>query len=260
MLILISIVAAGLSGLAQEEVVRTAPQTVTATARQDCMYGGQPVACSQPAPTTPAVQVSDDAEEDENPWNAAMRNNFQPTTAQTNPQEPPEGGYHRNGGLRGTAAAEQNTAPSTANQPFDWSRGARRQASGSTAPSITGEYAAALSGIDRAGTDRDAVPEWAFADPASWESDQCGDGTSEPSNVCRRNARNRLAIARSEQATAAERDGSTSAQRPSRCRQVNEPSQNGGPASASLVCGNGDTDALLDMMRERAERVAVPGN
>lgn len=258
MLALISLLIATPALPVQDEIVRTAPVANAAYARQDCMFGGQPVACPTPVPTAPVVPAAPTAEDDENPWTTVVEANFENTRPAAS--GPSEGGYHRNGGLRGTAAAEQNTAPSTANQPFDWSRGARRQASGSTAPSITGEYAAALSGIDRAGTDRDAVPEWAFADPASWESDQCGDGTSEPSNVCRRNARNRLAIARSEQATAAERDGSTSAQRPSRCRQVNEPSQNGGPASASLVCGNGDTDALLDMMRERAERVAVPGN
>ncbi|WP_426029014.1 hypothetical protein [Brevundimonas sp. TWP2-3-4b2] len=40
---------------------------------------------------------------------------------------------------------------------------------------------------------------------------------------------------------------------------MNEPARDGMPASSSLVCGNGDTEALLDNMRERATRVMTPG-
>ena len=39
----------------------------------------------------------------------------------------------------------------------------------------------------------EAVPVWAFSDPARWETSQCGAGGDD---ACRRQARNRLAMAR----------------------------------------------------------------
>jgi len=277
MLILLSFLAASVSG-PQDEIVRTAPQTVTATARQDCMYGGQPVACPTPVATTPAVPVAD---EDENPWMTVVDANFENTRGDAS--GPPERGYHRNSRIRGTAAAEQNasqptptprlnwsagarrdgsSAPQGAAQPFDWSAGARGEASGSNAPAAAGEYTAAFYGSSTAAADRNAVPQWAFDDPAKWETDQCGDGTSEPSAQCRRNARNRLASARAEAAIdpAPIRDAATPQARSSACRTVNEPARNGMAAASSIVCGNGDQEALLETMRRRAAQMTVPGN
>ena len=297
MLVLISLLAAVPSCSAQDEIVRTGPPAVTATARQDCMFGGQPVACPQPVsvtnvPFTAAAPETEDEDEDDNPWNSVLNANFENTTTnRPSPLAPPEGGYSRSRGNRGTASYDANAPqPTTPARPrvfvsdpnqngnrisapasegvtptqgaaprFNWSAGAENVAS--RAPYPAAEYTAGFYTANGASADSDAVPQWAFGDPDRYELDQCGPGTSEPSAQCRRNARNRLASARAEAAVSSEptRDAAQAEARGSGCRTVNEPARDGMPASSSLVCGNGDTEALLSNMRERATRVMTPG-
>lgn len=94
------------------------------------------------------------------------------------------------------------------------------------------------------------VPAWAFTDRARWERTQCGET---PDEACLRTARNRLAIARAEQAEAApvERAGPA----PERCRNVWTPAAEGVGGSFSRICGDeGASAQLLEDMRRRDEQ------
>ncbi len=283
MLVVLSLLASIVGAPAQDEIVRAGP-AYTAHVEQACMYGGQPVACPQPAPVEPAAPAADEDEErSDNPWDVVTTGNFENTTTnRPDAQPPPEGGYSRSRGIRGTASFDPNAPPTTSasrrrvfvNDPdrdrdqtapsspeaapatgepapaFDWSARAR---SGQQTPYPAAEYQA---GADPA--DRDRVPAWAFGDPERYELDQCGPGTSEPTALCRRNARNRLASARAE--TAIPDDTRPEAAAPQSrgpaCRTVTAPTGNG--ATASVICGNGDADALVESMLDRAERLTAP--
>lgn len=279
MLVALSLLASIVGAPAQDEVVRAGP-AYTAHVEQACMYGGQPVACPQPAPVVagPAAPAENE-EPSDNPSDVVTTANFENTTTnRPDAQNPPEGGYSRSRGIRGTASFDQS-APATTSPPrrrvfvndpdqtappasegapatggpapaFDWSARAR---SGQQTPYPAAEYQA---GVDPA--DRDRVPSWAFSDPERYELDQCGPGTSEPSALCRRNARNRLASARAEMAIPDEtrRDAAAPQTRGPACRTVNTAVENG--ATTSVTCGNGDTNALVESMLDRAERLNPP--
>lgn len=96
------------------------------------------------------------------------------------------------------------------------------------------------------------VPGWALLDPARWETSQCGTAGDD---ACRRQARNRLAMARAGLATEAPSAGSATA--PDNCRMVMRRSETGFGGSLSRVCGDGaEVEATLDRL-EGALRPAV---
>lgn len=247
MLVILSLLASMGAAQAQDEVVTTA-LPYTAHLEQACMWGGQPVACPQPEAEAESVEVPQPAPEDTNPWNIVTQTQFENTTS-NQPEVAPmaEPTIRRSRGIRGTTS-------------LNWRAGA-----GSSEP---GRRPAVLD-YDRNGNliaqpgpaDQGDVPGWAMADPARWETDQCGEAETDASIVCRRGARNRLALARAGMAVPVEGRDSTMPAPPPReplCRQVVEPARDGRPASASLVCGNGDQEALAEMMREQADRVNTP--
>ena len=97
--------------------------------------------------------------------------------------------------------------------------------------------------------DDQPVPGWAFSDPARWERTQCGET---PEDACLRTARNRLALARAEQA---ENAPLASGPAPGRCRNVWTPSAEGVGGSFSRICGDEAASAqLLEDMRRRDEQ------
>lgn len=104
----------------------------------------------------------------------------------------------------------------------------------------------------RVAPDNPDIPAWAFSDPARWELSQCG---AEGDDACRRQARNRLAMARAGVAAAAPAAGGDAA--PDNCRMVMRRSQEGFGGSLSRVCGDGaEVEAALARL-QGASRPAV---
>ena len=86
------------------------------------------------------------------------------------------------------------------------------------------------------------VPAWAFTDPARWELSQCG-GSGD--DACRRQARNRLAMARAGVAAEPAASGGASGDEQN-CRMVMRRSESGFGGSLSRVCG--DEAAVQDLL------------
>lgn len=86
------------------------------------------------------------------------------------------------------------------------------------------------------------VPAWALTDPARWETSQCG---AAGNDTCRRQARNRLAMARA--GVAAEPPAAGGAPAPTEtCRMVMQRSETGFGGSLSRICSTGpEAEALL---------------
>lgn len=78
------------------------------------------------------------------------------------------------------------------------------------------------------------VPAWALTDPARWETSQCG---AAGDDACRRQARNRLAMARAGVAAEAPTPGGASGDGQN-CRMVMRRSESGFGGSLSRVCGD----------------------
>lgn len=91
-------------------------------------------------------------------------------------------------------------------------------------------------------TEPDGVRAWALTDPLRWETSQCGAAADD---ACRRQARNRLAMARAGLATG-EPASSGESGPPGNCRMVMQRSETGFGGSLSRVCGDGQAaeDAL----------------
>lgn len=87
-----------------------------------------------------------------------------------------------------------------------------------------------------------AVPAWALTDPARWETSQCG---AAGDDACRRQARNRLAMARAGEAAEAPPSGGASGDAQN-CRMVMRRSESGFGGSLSRVCG--DEAAVQDLL------------
>lgn len=86
------------------------------------------------------------------------------------------------------------------------------------------------------------VPAWALDDPAGWERSECG---AEGDEACRRQARNRLAMARA--GVAAEPTAPSGASGDGQnCRMVMRRSESGFDGSLSRVCG--DEAAVQDLI------------
>jgi hypothetical protein len=81
------------------------------------------------------------------------------------------------------------------------------------------------------------VPAWALTDPARWETSQCG---AVGDDACRRQARNRLAMARAGLASdATAPTDAAAAPRPEQtCRMEMRPSPDGFGGSLTRVCGD----------------------
>lgn len=79
------------------------------------------------------------------------------------------------------------------------------------------------------------VPAWALDDPAGWEASQCG---AAGDDACRRQARNRLAMARAGLAAETPAAGESPAA-PENCRMVMRRSETGFGGSLSRICGDG---------------------
>lgn len=91
------------------------------------------------------------------------------------------------------------------------------------------------------------VPAWAMTDPARWETSQCG---TTGDDACRREARNRLAMARAGIATETPAASGGSAA-PQNCRMVMQRSETGFGGSLSRVCGDGaEAEAALSRLRD----------
>ncbi|MDP2763812.1 MAG: hypothetical protein Q8O54_03130 [Brevundimonas sp.] len=107
--------------------------------------------------------------------------------------------------------------------------------------------------------DRTGVPGWALADPARWETSQCG---ADGDDACRRQARNRLAMARA--GVAAEPPpaaGGVRVAAPQNCRMVMRRSESGFGGSLSRICGDdaeAGAEAALDRLQESLRPAAEP--
>ena len=86
------------------------------------------------------------------------------------------------------------------------------------------------------------VPTWALDDPAGWERSECG---AEGDDACRRQARNRLAMARAGVAAEPTAPGGASGDGQN-CRMVMRRSESGFGGSLSRVCG--DEAAVQDLL------------
>lgn len=101
----------------------------------------------------------------------------------------------------------------------------------------------------RVAPDDPGVPAWALSDPLRWETSQCGAGGDD---ACRRQARNRLAMARAGMAAEPPADRSPPAA-DRNCRLVMRRSETGFGGSFSRVCGEdaqGGAEAALDRLRD----------
>ncbi|MFN3668747.1 MAG: hypothetical protein ACK4VY_05525 [Brevundimonas sp.] len=120
---------------------------------------------------------------------------------------------------------------------------------GQTAP---GEGGYSRTPRAAAAADHGGVPGWAFTDPARWETLQCGnDGDA----ACRRQARNRLAMARASLAAEPPAAAPRAATAAPRCRMVMRRAEEGFGGSVSRVCG--EEDAALDAL-DRLRESALP--
>lgn len=99
---------------------------------------------------------------------------------------------------------------------------------------------------DDAGGEADAVPAWAFNDPARWETSQCGAGGDD---ACRRQARNRLAMARAGGVADPPATGGPASGADQNCRMVMQRSETGFGGTLSRVCG--DAAAADELLRRR---------
>lgn len=81
------------------------------------------------------------------------------------------------------------------------------------------------------------VPGWELSDPARWETSQCG---ADGDDACRRQARNRLAMARAGVASdaAAPADAAAAPRPEHTCRMEMRPSPDGFGGSLTRVCGD----------------------
>ncbi len=99
------------------------------------------------------------------------------------------------------------------------------------------------------------VPDWALSDPGAWEASQCGSGSDD---ACRRQARNRLAMARAGVATDVP-PASGRAAASQDCRTVMRRSEDGFGGSVSRVCGDtAESETALDRLRETTRSVGEP--
>jgi hypothetical protein len=91
------------------------------------------------------------------------------------------------------------------------------------------------------------VPGWALSDPEAWEANQC---VTAGDDACRRQARNRLAMARAGVASETPAAGPR-ADASQNCRMVMRRSEDGFGGSLSRVCGEGaESEAALDRLRD----------
>lgn len=105
------------------------------------------------------------------------------------------------------------------------------------------------------------VPAWALTDPARWETSQCG---AAGDDACRRQARNRLAMARAGVVAETPAPGGASGDGQV-CRMVMRRAESGFGGSLSRVCGNeGAVEDLLGRLdvpvQARPEPCDRPGS
>lgn len=97
-----------------------------------------------------------------------------------------------------------------------------------------------------AGEDDQTVPPWALTNPARWETSQCG---ADGDDACRRQARNRLAMARSGVVADPPATGGPASGADQNCRMVMQRSETGFGGTLSRVCG--DAAAADELLRRR---------
>lgn len=134
----------------------------------------------------------------------------------------------------GRTASDRPVSPAQAEEPADpWDALAR-----AGLPSATpGEAGYSRSAV---AARADGVPDWALSDPPRWEASQCG---AAGDDACRRQARNRLAMARAGGVAEAPAEGGGG----QGCRMVMQRSESGFGGSLSRVCG--DEAAADDLVR-----------
>lgn len=120
---------------------------------------------------------------------------------------------------------------------------------------INREAGPAAAGFgDAAGADGE-VPAWALADPARWEASQCAAGD----DACRRQARNRLAMARAGVAARSPAADGPGAGGDRNCRMVMQRSETGFGGSLSRICSTGPgAETSLDRLNEVLRPTAEP--
>lgn len=112
-----------------------------------------------------------------------------------------------------------------------------------------------VTGAPASGTDG-SVPAWALDDPAGWEASQCG---TPGDDACRRQARNRLAMARAGVAAEAPAEASGGGATAQNCRMVMRRSENGFGGSLSRICGDeADTEATLNRLEDSMRPAVEP--
>lgn len=222
---LLTMIAMTIQLAAQDGPVRTAPESPpqeSATPRADpgpaCTFGGRPVSSPGCPPTSGRLTYDVDL-------------------ARRDPNIP--------------AAPSDEACADPANRPsgragFDCAlRAGRAQQVGERGGSLG--FRDAPDGSD--------IPAWALDDPATWEVTQCG---AAGDDACRRQARNRLAMARAGLATGpAAPDGRAAA--PGNCRMVMRRAETGFGGSLSRVCGDGaEAEAALDRLQESLRPTVAP--
>ena len=100
------------------------------------------------------------------------------------------------------------------------------------------------------------VPGWAFSDPARWELSQCG---ASGEDACRRQARNRLALARAGVAAEAPAESGDASAPTQNCRMVMRRSESGFGGSLSRICGDqSETEATLNRLEDSLRPAVEP--
>lgn len=107
----------------------------------------------------------------------------------------------------------------------------------------------------RVAPDGSDIPAWALDDPTAWEASQCG---AAGDDACRRQARNRLAMARAGLATDTPAVGGGAAP-PGNCRMVMRRSQDGFGGSLSRICGDeAEAEVTLNRLEGALRPAAEP--
>lgn len=257
-----------LIALLQDGPIQTAPPAVPVAAGSAgqvadpgpvCTFGGRPVVSPGcPAPpgriaaggSAPAAQAGAvTAGDDTDPWAELNRAGLGQAT-------PGEGGYSRSGAAAAESGGEPpepdaadcsggaNGASSLTGFDCALRRARARRAAGSAGSPGFRDPAAGLD-----------IPAWAFADPARWELSQCDSSD----DACRRQARNRLAMARAGAAAETPASGGADSGGDQNCRMVMRRSETGFGGSLSRVCGDEATaDELIRRLDVPARPAAEP--
>lgn len=248
------IIALLLIALLQDGLIRTAPVADAtpqegAAAQADpgprCTFGGRPA--HSPGCPTPEGRIAFvvDTEQPQTPGDGVTRLEDCRASATRRPSETQIACVFR---VRHEAAARQAEA---ANAEDASPREAVNRSPSGQASIGEGGYSRNAA----AASPESGVPAWALTDPARWETSQCG---AAGDDACRRQARNRLAMARAGVVAEAPAPGDASGDGQN-CRMVMRRSETGFGGSLLRVCGDAaEAGASLNRLHAPLEPAAEP--